>query len=174
MRSRLRLPSGRVPSRSVPDAGKRCACCRTEYVAPMARGTLIHETGEPVGVALSSAGAPLVPMSELEARVGWELRPEGLCRAGVCVPVPPERHASLVASEGRDVNVAELADLCRQPVAHDAEHHVWVVGSDISAPDRTAIGRMAPEFALPDLIGVEHRLSDFRGSKVLLLSWASW
>ena len=143
-------------------------------VRPMPRGTLIHDTGEPIGVAISSVGAPLVPTVELEARVGWELRREGLCRAGVCVPVPAARRANLVASDGREVNVAELADLCGQQVAHDAEHHVWVVGSDISAPERAAIGRPAPDFALPDLDGVEHRLSDFRGSKVLLLSWASW
>ncbi|MGI9659669.1 MAG: peroxiredoxin family protein [Gaiellaceae bacterium] len=37
-----------------------------------------------------------------------------------------------------------------------------------------AVGSVAPDFALPDLDGVEHRLSDFRGRKVILLSWASW
>jgi hypothetical protein len=140
----------------------------------MLRGTLIYDAREPIDVAISSAGAPVVPTVELQDRAGWELRPEGLCRAGVCVPVPAARRANLVTSDGGEVNVAELAELCGQQVAHDAEHRVWVVGSDTLAPARAAVGSAAPDFALPDLDGVEHRLSDFRGSKVLLLSWASW
>jgi peroxiredoxin len=32
----------------------------------------------------------------------------------------------------------------------------------------------APDFELPDLAGRKHRLSDHRGKKVLLASWASW
>jgi peroxiredoxin len=32
----------------------------------------------------------------------------------------------------------------------------------------------APDFGLPDLDGRRHRLSDYRGKKVLLAAWASW
>lgn len=32
----------------------------------------------------------------------------------------------------------------------------------------------APDFELPDLDGKMHRLSDYRGKKVLLAAWASW
>ena len=32
----------------------------------------------------------------------------------------------------------------------------------------------APDFTLPDLQGKPHRLSDFRGKKILLVTWASW
>ena len=32
----------------------------------------------------------------------------------------------------------------------------------------------APNFMLPDMNGKLHSLSDFRGKKVLLLTWASW
>jgi peroxiredoxin len=32
----------------------------------------------------------------------------------------------------------------------------------------------APDFTLPDLDGKTYSLSQFRGKKVLLLSWASW
>ena len=32
----------------------------------------------------------------------------------------------------------------------------------------------APDFRLPDMNGKLHALSDFRGKKVLLLTWASW
>jgi peroxiredoxin len=32
----------------------------------------------------------------------------------------------------------------------------------------------APDFTLPDLEGKWHALSEYRGRKVLLVSWASW
>lgn len=38
----------------------------------------------------------------------------------------------------------------------------------------TAIGEQAPDLALPDLAGREHRLAEYRGRRVLLNFWASW
>jgi len=35
-------------------------------------------------------------------------------------------------------------------------------------------GELAPDFTLPDLAGTPHRLSDLRGRKVFLSTWASW
>jgi cytochrome c-type biogenesis protein len=32
----------------------------------------------------------------------------------------------------------------------------------------------APDFTLPDANGKMHSLSDFKGKKVLLVTWASW
>jgi peroxiredoxin len=45
-----------------------------------------------------------------------------------------------------------------------------------AAGDRAAALRslQAPDFTLPDLSGRMHRLSEHRGKKVLLVSWASW
>jgi peroxiredoxin len=51
---------------------------------------------------------------------------------------------------------------------------VWVLAR--SAGERTAALACleAPDFVLPDLAGRVHRLSDYRGKKVLLVTWASW
>lgn len=46
------------------------------------------------------------------------------------------------------------------------------------AEDRPAIGlksgQMYPDFLLPTLDGELHRLSDYRGKKILLFHFASW
>jgi hypothetical protein len=113
-----------------------------------------------------------LPLGRLEAATGWSLKPEGLCRGEVCVPVPPARRDALVR-DGR----ADLAALWRmqdKPVAASDAGDVWVLGE--AAADRAAglASLEAPDFALRDLAGTTHRMSDHRGRKVLLATWASW
>jgi peroxiredoxin len=36
------------------------------------------------------------------------------------------------------------------------------------------VGRTAPDFALTDINGKEHKLSDYRGKNVMLTFWATW
>ncbi len=127
------------------------------------RGTL---EGSRVGDAL------WVDTDELRTRADWELRAEGLCRAAVCVPVPAAGGV-LVGPDGDRVNVAALADLLGQPLVRDDGRRLCVVGPAAEIGEGWARGA-APEFALPDVEGSEHRLSDFRGRKVFLVSWSSW
>jgi cytochrome oxidase Cu insertion factor (SCO1/SenC/PrrC family) len=61
-----------------------------------------------------------------------------------------------------------------QPVVHDAAGENWVLGTG-AAQRRAALESLeAPDFTLPDLDGRPHRLSDLRGRRVLLATWASW
>jgi hypothetical protein len=109
--------------------------------------------------------------ADLVAATGWERRPQGLCHGDRCVPIPPAREAAFVDRDGR-VNLAEFARYLQAPVVHDAE--VWFFGEP-AATRRDALRSLeAPDFRLPDLDGRRHSLSDYRGKKVLLLSWASW
>jgi hypothetical protein len=109
---------------------------------------------------------------DAESGTGWVAKPEGLCRGPVCVPVPPGHEREFVR-EAR-VNVAALWRHLGRPVAHSARGHVWVLGQ--GAPDRASALRslVAPDFTLPDATGRMHSLSDHRGRKVLLVTWASW
>ena len=102
--------------------------------------------------------------------LGWELHPEGLCRDGLCVPVPD---AAALDVNGR-IDLSVLARTIDRPLAMDGEARAAYLG--VSAPERGRVLRslIAPDFTLPDLAGRPHRLSDYRGKKVLLVAYASW
>ncbi len=103
---------------------------------------------------------------------GWALRPEGLCRGDICVPVPAERAADFV-TDGK-VNLAEFWDHMGMPSAMSAAGDVWALGEAAENRGASLLALEAPDFALPDAAGTVHRLSDYRGKKILLATWASW
>ena len=110
--------------------------------------------------------------AELENATGWSSRREGLCRGGVCVPIPPGRERDFLR-DGQ-VDAAAVWRHLGKPVAHSRDAGIWVLGE--AATERTSALRSleAPDFTLPDLSARMHSLSDHRGKKVLLVSWASW
>jgi AhpC/TSA family len=110
---------------------------------------------------------------DLQAATGWELKPQGLCRGERCIPVPPDRREQFVRAGGF-VNLAALARQLGQPVVHDDSHGLWFFGESADARDAALASLKAPDFTLPDIDGHPHSLSDYKGRKVLLLSWASW
>lgn len=118
-----------------------------------------------VGVRIDGGDVVLGP-DALERALGWELTPDGLCRDAMCVPLPPGR--------GDGVSLAELARLLDRPLALDVEERAAYLG--VSSRDRgSALASLeAPDFALPDLDGRVHTLSEHRGKKVLLVAYASW
>jgi len=103
---------------------------------------------------------------------GWEFKPQGFCKGDVCVPVPDARKSEFVAHDR--YNLAALANLLGQPVVSDAEFGAWCFGEAAAERKRMLTSLDAPDFTLPDLDGKMHSLSEHRGKKVLLVSWASW
>jgi hypothetical protein len=135
--------------------------------------TVLTESGEFSAAEASSAGDALwLSVREAEAATGWVAKPEGLCRDEVCVPLPIGRDHEFV--RGARINVAALWRHLGRPVVHSERGHVWALGA--SARDRAATlhSLEAPDFTLPDASGRPHSLSDYRGKKVLLVTWASW
>lgn len=111
-------------------------------------------------------------IDSLGATTGWTLKPEGVCRDEVCVPLPQGREGEFVDS--RRFNIAAFARYLGQPVLHDVPSQTWAIGEAAETRASTLRSLQAPDFTLPDIAGVEHTLSDYRGRKVFLVSWASW
>jgi hypothetical protein len=99
---------------------------------------------------------------------GFELKPQGACRADLCVPVPPAMM--------RDAyfNLTGFAQRVGQRVVSVPDARVWSFGEIPVVRGSFLEGRMAPEFVVPDRRGRDVRLSEFRGKKVLVVTWASW
>jgi hypothetical protein len=76
--------------------------------------------------------------------------------------------------DGDRVNAAAFWRRLGNPIVHDASGRIWAFGTGASDRASSLQSLEAPDFELPDLAGVPHRLSDQRGKKVLLATWASW
>jgi hypothetical protein len=128
----------------------------------------------PVPRAATEGDNLWLPLDDLRLATGWELKPQGVCLDEVCVPIPIGRENDFARADGKQFNVAAFARLLQQPVVHDETHAVWFVGQSASARNGSLQSLQAPDFTLPDLDGNLHSLSDYRGKKILLVSWASW
>ena len=137
--------------------------------------TILYQEQPPYSVAATAEGEDLwVRASELAAATGWELRPEGACRAEVCVPVPRGREGEFLRDGSARFNLGAFARLLGQPVVRDATNGVWSFGESAAARSAAMHSLRAPDFTLPDLDGRPHALADYRGKKVFLVFWASW
>ena len=115
----------------------------------------------------ATEGLRLMP-DDAERITGWTLKPEGMCRGTVCVPLPME-----MTSRGR-IDLPAFWRHLGNPLLTDAAKEVWVLGAGAEERNASLIGLEAPDITLPDLAGVPHSLAALRGKKVLLTTWASW
>jgi len=106
----------------------------------------------------------------------FELKPQGACLEDLCIPVLQDRDSDMYVTRGGQgwFNVTGLADRLQQAWVADYEDGVWSFGMMPLERQSFFRGGMAPDFELPDRDGNIVRLSDYRGKKVLLLTWASW
>jgi hypothetical protein len=104
-----------------------------------------------------------VTQDAFEHATGWEIRPEGACRDDRCVPLP-EMNAGF--------DVGAVAGALRMPVVRDDESGLIAIGPE--AGGRALTSARAPDLRLRDWRETEFALSTLRGTKVLLVAWASW
>ena len=107
-----------------------------------------------------------VRASELKTINGFELKPQGACREDVCIPIEKKLR------QGGFFNLTGFAQKVHQPVVTDSG--VWSFGEIPLLRSAFVESRIAPDFAVPDRKGRVVHLSDFRGKKVLIVTWASW
>lgn len=136
-----------------------------------------------VSTKVTAAPAPLInsenlwiTLEDLKRATGFVVKPQGICRDELCFPIPKARRAAFLSKQGRITwfNLSEFARLTKQPAAMDTENAVWYFGPRPAEQNGFVESLIAPDFTLPDMNGKKHSLSDYRGKKVLLITWASW
>ena len=98
----------------------------------------------------------------------FELKPQGACRADICIPIPR------TMTRGAYFNLTAFAQRVGQRVVADPAARVWSFGEIPVVRGAFLESRMAPDFSVPDRKGRPVKLSQFLGKKVLLVTWASW
>ena len=60
-------------------------------------------------------GAPYLPSSEIERTLGWELKPEGLCKGDACIPLGDKVHTTTDGTH----KLVQIANLVGRPCLAD-------------------------------------------------------
>ena len=136
----------------------------------MAPITVLSEDGTTTVDATIDGARVLVPTDAMRAAIGWELKPEGLCRGDVCVPVFGELAPD---ADGR-VDLVAVSARLRRPTLLDADAAALVIGVSADQRSTALTGMQLPQFTLPDLDGVAHASDSWTGKKKLLVAFASW
>lgn len=115
-----------------------------------------------------SATRLLITAPTLLDHTGWTLKPEGFCLGDVCIPA-----RDTVNADGL-IDLASFSELVEQALVIDLDERAISLGAACTTRSNDLATLQAPDFSLPDLDGVQHKLSDYRGKKILLAAYASW
>ena len=126
-------------------------------------------------VSVNEGGAPdalLIDPADLEAAIGFVVKPEGACFEDMCVPLNDQ---ILVQHNGREwFNLTAFADLLQQPYVADTASRVWSFSEVPAKRESTLLNAMAPDIELTDRQGNVVRLADLKGKKAMIVTWSSW
>ncbi len=140
------------------------------------RTTIVYDDNvTDLAAAREDGGQLWITTADLKRATRFEVKPQGVCRDELCFPLPKARQQEFIHKTPPMTwfNMTAFAALVHQPVAHDEAIATWYFG--LRSDQRQQLSSLqAPDFTLPDLQGKLHRLSDFRGKKLLLVTWASW
>jgi len=117
---------------------------------------------------VAARGGLWMSPADAEKVTGWTLKPEGMCRADLCVPLP----ATAIGAD--EVDVAAFWKKLGGPAVTTGQRDVWALGAPADERNAALEGLEAPDFTLPDVDGAPRSLSQLRGKKVFLATWASW
>jgi hypothetical protein len=115
-------------------------------------------------------GEPYVTPEDLETVLGWQVKPEGLCKNDACIPIGN----SINFGEGDYLNLEEAATLVGHPSLSAPEVGMITIGQAHDVRSKALKDRVAPNFTLSDISGVDRSMSDWTGKKRLLVAFSSW
>jgi len=139
----------------------------TALAAPTAATTVLYgDRATPLDKVRPDPKDLWVRAADLPRINDFELKPQGACRADLCIPVAKDLRS------GEWFNLTGFARRIKQ--AYVADAGAWSFGEIPVLRGDFYRSRMAPDFAIPDRTGRIVHLSDFRGKKVLVVTWASW
>ncbi len=111
-----------------------------------------------------------VAPKDIEAILGWQVKPEGLCKNDACIPIG--ENVSL--GEDDSLNLKDTATLVGHPSLSVPETGMIVIGESRDVRSKALKDRIAPNFTLSDISGVDRSMSDWAGKKRLLVAFSSW
>jgi hypothetical protein len=109
-----------------------------------------------------------VRKSDLPRINDFELKPQGACRNDLCIPISKD------LAKGEFFNLTGFARKIGEAVVNDPDERVWSFGEIPVLRGAFLASRIAPDFAVPDRKEHIVHLNDYRGKKVLVVTWASW
>src|SRR3989441_13115287 len=107
-------------------------------------GPLLNKEQPPFPVMATPDGDDLwLTLDDLRSATGWEIRPEGVCREGQCVPIPEGREREFVRESPARFNLAALARWLEQPAPRRCPRRVVLRRGGPSPPRDAALAASA-------------------------------
>ena len=132
---------------------------------------IINSAGDTTAVTSDSQfGEFSVDVKDFVSVTDWRLKPEGLCKGSICIPV--RRLEDL--TDGLNIDLVEFARLTNRNLVIDKDQRVAALGEHADTRSELMTSLDAPDFTLPDIHGKRVSFSDFNRRKRLLLAWSSW
>ena len=112
---------------------------------------------------------PFVKETDIEKSLGWELKPEGLCKDDSCIPYTP-----LNEPDNGFVDFLDVANTLGFSSVLDVDLGLAAVDTFSLIRSSALKDREAPNIELPDVDGELHSLSEWSDKKKLLVAFSSW
>ena len=148
-------------------------CCAGDPTAQSVT-VLFDEAAVEIEETLVDGEELWVATDQVQKINGFDPKPEGFCSDDVCIPIPNSADWRMQHNGNEYFNVTRFAAKVDQAVAVAESKAIWSFGSVPILSSGLLPSGIAPDFELPDRAGNLVKLSDFRGKKVLILSWSSW
>lgn len=116
-----------------------------------------------------------VKTAELKAATGFDLKKSGACFDPLNICIPLLEDGFIQEEIGQQwFNVSKLSSKLEQACVANEDKAVWSLGLIPEARKAMLKSSTAPDFEIEDINGETIRLSNFKGKKVLIVTWATW